>query len=494
MGKMKLLIILPIIANMLLLAGNIFAADQTESHETLQLTIIAGAIFLTLIFFVIITNIKFRNFKKEIQKQSLTDKESGIANRLHFEKSFENIISDFSRELYYIAYLIVDVNYLEVYQSELSIGDVIKYTAKTLSDSAEYGEFAARITENGFAFAFKSTDAKTAENKLNAILEKLNKYADPKQNSNTPIFHASYYNLGKDDKSCDLILFNLRRYCIKISGTEKQTILCDVHNIHSVKEEKEIIDSIINGIENSEFKLHLQFIVDNKSKNIISAEGLSRWVHPQKGILTPGHYIDNMNRIGIISKHDYYMFEEVCKQLQTWSSTPLAYLSISCNFTRITISEDDFITKIQSILNKYAFDRSRLVIEITEDAIEKNLKKAMYNISKCKELGLRLALDDLGSGYTSLSNLCDYPFDIVKIDRDILLKAEKNRGSALFDGIIALAHSLNLKVICEGVETKEQYDFVSDSECDGVQGWYFSMGTPVEDAEIFIEKYKNSLK
>ena len=108
----------------------------------------------------------------------------------------------------------------------------------------------------------------------------------------------------------------------------------------------------------------------------------------------------------------------------------------------------------------------------------------------CKELGFRVYLDDLGSGYTSLANLCDYPIDVVKIDRDILLKTQNKKGKELFYGIVALAHSLNVKVICEGVETEEQNTLVSSSSCDFVQGWFYSKALPLEECESFVELYE----
>ncbi|MBQ6613837.1 MAG: EAL domain-containing protein, partial [Clostridia bacterium] len=102
----------------------------------------------------------------------------------------------------------------------------------------------------------------------------------------------------------------------------------------------------------------------------------------------------------------------------------------------------------------------------------------------------KVYLDDLGSGYTSLSNLCDYPIDIVKIDRDILLKTDNKRGKDLFSGIVALAHSLNMSVICEGVETEEQNALMRESGCDYIQGWYYSKAMPIDECETFIEKHK----
>lgn len=264
-------------------------------------------------------------------------------------------------------------------------------------------------------------------------------------------------------------------------------------NIASTKSnssgENAILKKIGEAFEHKEFQMYLQFIVDNKKKKLASAEALSRWVNASGEIIFPGEYIGLLEKSGLIVKFDYYMFEKVCQKLSVWKDTELGDLTISCNFTRITISEKDFVDKIKEIADKYDFDRRNLVIEITEDSIEKNLNVARDNILRVKELGFSIALDDIGSGYTSLVSLCEYPIDIVKVDREILLLANEERGKKLFSGIISLAHYLNLKVVCEGVETEEQNTLVTESDCDYIQGWYYSKALSEEKAEEFAKEY-----
>ena len=262
--------------------------------------------------------------------------------------------------------------------------------------------------------------------------------------------------------------------------------LSDIKNYTT---EKILINKIRYGLKNKEFKMHLQFIVDNKTKRIVSSEALSRWETSEGEVIMPGKYIGLMEKSGLITKFDYYMFECVCDKLSKWGDTDFKEITISCNFTRITISEKDFVAKIKDIAERYEFDRSKLIMEITEDAIEKNLDVARDNIIKAKELGFLIALDDIGSGYTSLISLGEYPIDIVKIDREVLLLSEKESGKKLFLGIISLIHNLNLKVVCEGVETEEQNTLVSRSDCDYIQGWYYSKALPIASAEIFYKEY-----
>ena len=256
----------------------------------------------------------------------------------------------------------------------------------------------------------------------------------------------------------------------------------------SVKEKK-LIKRIENGLENNEFKMHLQFIVDNKTKKIVLSEALSRWETSMGEVIFPGDYIGLMEKSGMIVDFDYYMFDKVCAKLSEWKDTEFDDIGVSCNITRITISEKLFVAKIKEIADKYDFDRSKLILEITEDSIEKNMEIARNNVIKAKELGFGIALDDIGSGYTSLLSLCDYPIDIVKIDRAVILHADGESGRKLLLGIISLIRSLNMKSVCEGVETEEQNALLSESECDYIQGWYYSKGLCEDKAEEFFTEY-----
>lgn len=252
----------------------------------------------------------------------------------------------------------------------------------------------------------------------------------------------------------------------------------------------DFLQAIENGLQNDEFKMYLQFIVDNQTKNLVFAEALSRWETADNELILPGKYIGVMEESGLITTLDYQMFEKVCQKLCEWAGTEFDHLAISCNFTRVTISESDFMKKITEILDRYPFARHKLIIEITESFIEKNLEAAKCNLSAVKELGFTIALDDIGSGCSSFRNLCDYPIDMVKLDRPALLLTDTERGKKLFRGIISLAHSLDMKTVCEGVETEEQNAFVSSSGCDFVQGWYYSTALSAPKAEEFAHAYQ----
>lgn len=465
-----------------------YVEKNTKTNYILLAILICACILLVAAIVFLILRIK--RIREESVADKMTDFETGMGNLQFFKYHFRYTISDISRSLYHIAYIILDSSYLRSYHGDSSFDDVLKYTSSVLSEYTGDREISARITENGFAFAYQSTNEDDARKRLTELMDRLNDFGDMKEKNNKLVFHSAVYHLGSSDRNCEILLFNLRKNCNRIFGTEKQIVFCDTHSMNSVQEEKKITESILKGFENNEFKMYLQFIVDNKTKKIVSAEALSRWDSKEKGLLSPAKYIANMEMAGLISKHDFYMFELACRQLEKWKDTAFGNIALSCNFTRITLSEENFIDKLKMISNGYDFDKSMLAIEITEDAIEKDRETATRNVMLCKELGFRVYLDDLGSGYTSLANLCDYPIDVVKIDRDILLKTQNKKGKELFYGIVALAHSLNVKVICEGVETEEQNTLVSSSSCDFVQGWFYSKALPLEECESFVELYE----
>jgi len=304
----------------------------------------------------------------------------------------------------------------------------------------------------------------------------------------------SVYAAGWDETSCSLTVY----ICGGVLALTVVLLLVELLRTKNIlkngnlsNDDKQLIEKIKKGFETKEFKMYLQFIVDNKSKKIVSAEALSRWEQANGEVILPGKYIPIMEKTGLIVKLDYYMFELVCEKLSKWKNTDFSGYTISCNFTRITISNEKFVETIKNIADKYDFDRSRLIIEITEDSVEKNMKVAVNNITEIKKLGFMIASDDIGSGYTSLLSMCGhpYPIDVIKLDREILLLTNDAKGQKLFLGIISLAHNLDLKVVGEGVETDEQNTLVSDSNCDYIQGWYYAKALPEDVAEKFARDY-----
>lgn len=190
----------------------------------------------------------------------------------------------------------------------------------------------------------------------------------------------------------------------------------------------------------------------------------------------------------MIDKLDFYVFEKTCQLLSQWKDTQYENLYLSCNFTRTTLSSYGFAKNFENILSKYTINRSNLVVELTEDFLTDNKELAYQNIQSIKAAGCKIALDDFGSGYTSFGDLCDYPLDVIKVDRQIVAKAQSSRGNAVLIGITRMAHSLGIQILCEGVETEDENKRVTEAGCDFIQGFLYSRVLPADNAMDFLNK------
>ena len=243
--------------------------------------------------------------------------------------------------------------------------------------------------------------------------------------------------------------------------------------------------SMSKAVEKGEFEPYLQFVVD-RAGTVVGAEAVSRWQNPEEGLLMPSKYIDLMIRAGTITELDLYMLRCACVQLQTWKREGRGTLWLSCNFTRQSIADEKILARVHEIVEQYDFTRDRLAVELTEDSYAHDREAALRTIEGLHAMGLRIVLDDIGAGYSSLSDLSTYPIDGVKIDRSIVIESALPRARALLEGMIRLSHDMGIRVLCEGVEDKAMCDAVLAAGCDFIQGFYFSRVLPGREAESFL--------
>ena len=199
------------------------------------------------------------------------------------------------------------------------------------------------------------------------------------------------------------------------------------------------------------------------------------------GTIYPRQYIEMLETTGMIGELDLYILEECCRTLSAWRGTEKQNLWLSCNMTRITLSDDAFLERFCKVTEAYDFDHGKLVLEITEDALADNSEQIVRNIERCKQMGYRIALDDFGNGYSSVRDLDDYPIDIIKIDRDIILGSRSDRGKRLLIGIVGLAHFLGIEALCEGVEIEQERAAAREAECDYIQGYLLAHPAPADE-------------
>lgn len=470
-----------------------FFMETPEKRYPKWLLAVGFAVFVALIITVVVLALRLRAYKKAAEQDDWYDLVTGIGNKTYFTQYFEKFISDQYRSLYCVIFIGFDIVRVNQYYGEAEAEEQLQFAANELMLSTADNEIAARVSGGGFAVARLSESEQEAATWTEGLLIRLNHYNEKYGKDYRPDFHAGIYMLQPSDRDCETVLFNAQQGYRQAVDSDSDYEFSHAELLKQDSEQLQLKKQVLEAIQNREFQMFLQFTLSGTDGKIIGAEALSRWDHPQKGLLYPGSYIGLMESERTISELDFYIFEEVCRQLEKWQEQGRD-LSISCNFARITIDHENFIPRLKMIADQYSFQRSNLVVEITEDSMENNKEIAFNNVSRCKELGFRIALDDAGSGYTSFSDLRDYPIDIVKIDRTILNSAINPRGIALLEGMIALAHSLKMEVLCEGVETAEQKELLLRLGCDYMQGYYFYRALPQEEANRFLNENEKYVK
>lgn len=249
-------------------------------------------------------------------------------------------------------------------------------------------------------------------------------------------------------------------------------------------EEREIESEMQEALEQRQFVVYLQSKHDINSGKIVGAESLVRWRHPTKGLLSPAKFVPLFERNGFIINLDEFMWEQTCIILKRWLDKGLDAVPISVNVSRLHVYRSTFVDKLNALVGKYKIPSDLLELELTESTFIEKTDELFRVMNKIREYGFRFAMDDFGSGYSSLNMLKDAPLSIIKFDRSFLRENFVNgNGATILRHMIAMARELNLIIVAEGAETIEQIELLKKLGCPVVQGYYFSKPVPVAQFE-----------
>lgn len=253
------------------------------------------------------------------------------------------------------------------------------------------------------------------------------------------------------------------------------------------EEKHELLLQLRQAISNNEFELHFQPIVEISTNEIISLEALLRWKHPLKGLIPPSAFIPLAEESGLIVEIGEWVFTSGCKQMKAWQEQGFNIPQISINLSVRQFHQRNFVSMVENILKGTGLSGQCLELEITEGVLMENTDELIATMHKIKDMGIKISVDDFGTGYSSLSYIKSFPIDVLKIDRSFVSDITHDLGGrAIVKTIIALAHSLRMKVVAEGVEDVKQLQLLTEEGCDMYQGYYFSKPMPVIAIESFL--------
>ncbi len=259
-------------------------------------------------------------------------------------------------------------------------------------------------------------------------------------------------------------------------------------------EDKRWIDTVSDNqrkaLEGNEFVVYYQPKYDPVTGELKGAEALIRWQTPEHGLIPPGRFIPIFEKNGFITEIDHYMIEHVAADQKRWLDEGYKCVPVSVNVSRAHFIEADLAEQIRDMVDKAGAPRELIEIELTESAFFDDQKQIIATIKQLKEYGFSVSMDDFGSGYSSLNSLKDMPLDVLKLDAEFFRGEKDKRSEIVVSEAIKLAQRLDMKTVAEGVEEKEQVDFLASLSCDMIQGYYFAKPMPVAD---FEERLKSGL-
>ena len=414
------------------------------------------------------------------------DRLTGIYNREAFYRKAAELMQEHHQTEYSIVYL--DISCFKVINDlfRIETGNLILKTA-AFYFGVLVGEMGlcARIEADHFVLCMPTNnlDMKQVIAGLDSTIQSLGI-------SHNVLFYAGVYPVDNAflpiDQMCDRAHMALNR----IKGRYMTRFAYyDTAMRDQMIEEQMIVRNMEYALQEGQFFIHLQPIYETTTSEISGAEALVRWRY-NKGLISPGKFIPIFEKNGFIVRLDRFVWEEACKVLRAQIDAGLQPVPISVNLSRLNFYSQDLLEFLQGLIKKYELPTNLLKLEITESAYMDNPHQLIAMVRAFKGQGFSVLMDDFGSGYSSLSMLKDLPVDVLKIDMAFVQEVDKSgRAGAILESIVELGKNLHMDVVVEGVETKDQVEFLSKIGCHHIQGYYFSK--PL-DKDIFMGLVKRS--
>ncbi|WP_254207532.1 putative bifunctional diguanylate cyclase/phosphodiesterase, partial [Clostridioides difficile] len=460
----------------------------SEKHSNAKLYSFATALFIYLIFSTISLLIWEYYNKKRFKRIFYTDNLTKIKNQVAFENRAIEILHNASNKEYVLLNIDID-NFKYINDTHgYEYGDkVLIIVAAALSKTFNIKETCARIGSDNFVILAKYRDSlleDIREMLTNAIISELDMNVTQTISYCIGAYLVEVDNLGYKSINSIMDKANIAHKVSKTRGISS-TVWYNENLLKQLQMENSIYNYMYKAIENEEFHMYLQPKFQISSLNVVSAEALVRWFSPELGFLSPDEFIPLFEKSGFIIELDFYMLKKACSFVKkTFMKKNQYTYPIAVNFSRVTIYQNSFYQRFLDTVKEYEIPFKYIEIEVTESAFNEISQPVISILEELKKLGFLISMDDFGSGYSSLSLLCSLSINGLKLDKS-LLKETFNREKvySIIQCIIEMSHRIGMSVVCEGIETKKDLEFLNTVKCDVGQGFYFSK--PIEEKEFF---------
>ncbi len=412
---------------------------------------------------------------------------TGLPNRLLLNDRVDQAIALARRHAYKVAILFLDVDGFKHINDSLGhpTGDLLLQSiAKRLLGCVRSSDTVSR--QGGDEFVVLLSEVEQEEDTAILARRMLKQVTrqhtiDHQELHITASIGVSIY--PDDGKNAETLIKNAdtAMYQAKEKGRQGYQFFKPAMNVRAV-ERQSIEEGLRGALRREELVLHFQPKVSLSSRRITGAEALIRWNHPTRGLVPPAQFIPVAEECGLIQSIGAWVLREACKQARNWAEAGLPALTMAVNVSAMEFREDAFLRSVFATISETGFDPRQLELELTESVLVKQAESAASTLQALREQGVQVAIDDFGTGYSSLSYLRKFPVDALKIDQSFVRQISTGGDDTIIvTAIIALARSLKLRVVAEGVETTEELAFLGAHQCDEAQGYYFSRPVPAHD-------------
>ena len=419
---------------------------------------------------------------------------TGLTNRVLFNEELQHALARVERHRRPAALFVLDLDRFKVINDTLGhqFGDrVLQETAKRLLGCVRESDILARLGGDEFVILLEEfgegSNLTEIARKLLASVAELDSIDGREIGLSVSIGICAAPADGRDAKT----LFanaDIAMYRAKEMGRNNYCFYSS--DIHTYTLEKLALEAgLRHALERGEFRIHYQPKIEITTGTITGVEALLRWQHPERGLIAPDRFIPLAEATGLIVPIGLWTLREVCERGKAWQNLGLPRFPIAVNLSATQFRQQDLVPQLAAILKATGFDPKYLELEITESVVMQDPDKVVMKLEVLRRMGVRLAIDDFGTGYSSLGYLKRFPINNLKVDRSFVRDlAHSSDDVAITRAVIAMAHSLGMNVIAEGVELKEQFDVLREEGCDEFQGWLCRPALAEEDLLHFIRE------
>lgn len=474
--------------------GNVMEAQMNAIlQEVYWLTLtIFGALLVLLSAVGLFFYQVWRHARQDLLTAAYFDSLTGLPNRVGFERQARAELAAGASERRY-AYLVLDVNRFKLINDRFGFeeGDrLLQHIAQALRHEQQAGECFGRGEADQFHILAAYTTQGALEQRIKKVAEEIETF-----HFHSPIRHKLAVRFGVyvlEDVTLPINTMGDRaRMALAMVKAQHKGLMTYYNDelIEQMADEQDIENNLQAALERQDFHMVLQPKFRLSDGKVAGAEALVRWQHPVKGLMTPDRFIPVLERTGLIVALDMYMVETACRQLYQWRQAGQPVVPISVNQSKFCLYHTGYLEELMAILRRYDTPPGLIELEITENAFFEDQEALVEIVGQLHKQGFTVAMDDFGSGYSSLNMLQEVWVDVLKFDKKFFKDSvHSDRGKTIVRHMADMAHGLDMVIVAEGIETQEQLDFLKQIPCDLVQGFYFSRPLEREDFERLMKR------